>query len=413
MAKIKLTKRFIDDLPFENTTKIYQDSLVNGFAVRVNKTTKTYMINKRINGDLKRLAISDCTLMTLQDARDRAVSLIADLVNGINPRAEVVKIPTLKEAYEHYLSEKTNLKPLTVTTYNRQILGKLKDWLDIPLNDITQSDVTKKHLEMSKDSPAQSNATMRAFAAVWNYARLSFTDSKENQVIKTCPTEILTAKKLWNTVKPRTRHLNEDTLGSYIKTVVDFRSEDFHSMQPHSNNARDVMLLFACTGLRANEGYQLKWSNVNLQHGTITLDNTKNSDEHSLPLGDVMVAMLKHRHQYSEGSKWVFPSRLKASSGNLTNAYKQYINIGELAGVHITPHDLRRTFSTVANILGLNISMIKRLMNHRQSKISDDVTLQYIQISQKQVRKSMNDIEKFIFGEAGMKQAEVIEQLYK
>ena len=123
--------------------------------------------------------------------------------------------------------------------------------------------------------------------------------------------------------------------------------------------------------------------------------------------------MLAHRYHYSQGEPWVFPSRLKECDGNLTDISKQYKNIGDIAGIHITPHDLRRTFSTIGDILNLNISVIKRLMNHRASKSSDDVTLQYIQVSQKRLRAAMNDIENFAFNEAGMTQDEVIERLYK
>ena len=123
--------------------------------------------------------------------------------------------------------------------------------------------------------------------------------------------------------------------------------------------------------------------------------------------------MMAHRHHYRQNEPWLFPSRLIEYDGNLTDISKQYKNIGDAAGIHITPHDLRRTFSTVGDILNLNISVIKRLMNHRTSKASDDVTLQYIQVSQKRLRAAMNDIEEFIFNEAGMSQDEVIEKLYK
>ena len=83
-----------------------------------------------------------------------------------------------------------------------------------------------------------------------------------------------------------------------------------------------------------------------------------------------------------------------------------------LTGGQWRPHDLRRTFSTVANILGLNVITIKKLLNHRRAKSSDDVTLQYIQVSKKQMRKTMNEIEAFIFNEAGMTQQDVINKYY-
>ncbi|MGP4905187.1 tyrosine-type recombinase/integrase [Psychrobacter faecalis] len=415
MAKIKFTKKFIDSLEYSDKTVIYQDEVVNGFAVRTNKTSKSYLVNKRIDGKLQRKVFSDCSHITLQDARDRSMSIISDLMQGIDPfdkPAPEFTAPTLREAYAYYLASKPDLKGSSIKSYNRQINRNLECWLDISMNDIMQGDITDKHLELSKHSLSQSNGTFKALRAVWNFSRLSFLDKNEMPIIKPNPVEMLTAKKAWNTVKPRTRHLNEDVMGHYVKVLVDFKSEDFHNMMPHSNNARDIMLLFLFTGIRANEGYTLRWDSIDLKHGTITILDTKNSDTLSVPLGKVMVAMLNNRHKYKQDEPWLFPSRVKDCDSNLTGISKQYTNIGKLAGIHITPHDLRRTFSTVADALNFNMSVIKRLINHRESRSSDDVTLQYIQVSQKRLRAAMNDIEVFIFNEAGMTQDEVIERIY-
>ncbi|WP_087040489.1 hypothetical protein [Psychrobacter sp. JB385] len=91
-----------------------------------------------------------------------------------NDNMKNVVVPTLSEVYEYYLSHKSGLKPSTIATYNRQILGKLAEWLDKSMNDIMQSNVTEKHLALTKLSPSQANATFRALNAVWNFSRLSF-----------------------------------------------------------------------------------------------------------------------------------------------------------------------------------------------------------------------------------------------
>lgn len=177
MARVKLTKRFIDSLEYSEKADIYQDELVNGFAVRTNKTNKSYMISKRINGNMIRKSIGDCSVMTLQDAREQAMSLISDLMQGKDPFNDDMKdmvIPTLREAYEYYISHKPGLKQSTIATYNRQIPGKLAEWLDRPMNEIMQSNVTEKHLALTKLSPSQANDTFRALNAVWNFSRLSF-----------------------------------------------------------------------------------------------------------------------------------------------------------------------------------------------------------------------------------------------
>ena len=52
MAKIKLTKKFIDSLDYTDKAVIHQDTLVSGFAVYTKSASKNYIINKRINGKL-------------------------------------------------------------------------------------------------------------------------------------------------------------------------------------------------------------------------------------------------------------------------------------------------------------------------------------------------------------------------
>ena len=93
----------------------------------------------------------------------------------------------------------------------------------------------------------------------------------------------------------------------------------------------------------------------------------------------------------------------------MTQAYK---NLSAEAGLYITPHDLRRTFITVANGLQMNYPVLKKLLNHRESQSGDEITLQYIQISQRQLRNALNDIEKRCCEQAGMTQEQVIAKLF-
>jgi len=66
--------------------------------------------------------------------------------------------------------------------------------------------------------------------------------------------------------------------------------------------------------------------------------------------------------------------------------------IGEQTGIHISLHDLRRTFATICNNLDYGPYTIKRLLNHR-SGAKNDVTGGYVQVSLKKLRLAMNDIE--------------------
>lgn len=422
--KVKLTKTFIDNVQVsEKGRDIYTDETMKGFALYVGVTGKRYILNRRINGKLHRDLVEEVPLITLTAAREKAATMMVNIRKGLDPyhglhenvvKAEdddTPKVPTLLEAYNYFKEMKSELAEGTITTYDRQILGKLSDWLDKPLNDITKAMISEKHKELSSKSKAQANATMRALRSVWNYCRDSFLDDNEDFIIKEQPIKILNAKKDWNNIRPRTRHVSEEHLGQFFKTLLKYTDRSSHMQAPHSNNARDLMLMFMLTGVRLNEGQNLEWSDVDLDNGHIVFRDTKNGSDYDMPLGKILAALLKERKRLSDGSRWVFPSSQTNTDGPITDLTRSYKRIGELNGMYITPHDLRRTFGTVANSLNINYPVLKRLLNHREAKSTDDVTLQYVQVSQKQLRTALNDIEQLYCKQAGMTQDEVLSKL--
>ena len=421
--KVKLTKKFIDSIDYTaKGTDIYMDDVLTGFALRVGKQSKRYTLHKRINGKLYREEVEETHLITLTEAREKASIMMANIKKGMHvydglhenledPKDKTNNVPTLQEAYDYFKSTKTGLAEGTITTYDRQILNKLKDWLNISLNDITKSMISDKHKEISKHSEAQANATMRALRSVWNYCRDSFLDDDEDFLIKEQPIRILNAKKDWNRVKPRTKHIEEEYLGTYIKTLLSYVDRSSHMQAPHSNNARDIMLLFMFTGVRLNEAQSLKWSDIDLKAGRIIFKDTKNGSDYHMPTSNILQALLEERWRMSSGKQWVFPSDLQASDDHIKDLSGSYKAIGNQANLYITPHDLRRTFGTVANSLNISYPVLKRLLNHREAKSSDDVTLQYIQVSQRQLRDALNSIESFYCRHAGMTQSDFIKQL--
>lgn len=422
--KVKLTKKFIDSIDYTaKGTDIYMDDILTGFALRVGKQSKRYTLHKRINGKLYRNEVEETHLITLTEAREKASIMMANIkkgmhvYDGLHENLEELKdktnsVPTLKEAYDYFKLTKTGLAEGTITTYDRQILHKLKDWLNISLNDITKSMISDKHKEISKHSEAQANATMRALRSVWNYCRDSFLDDDEDFLIKEQPIRILNAKKDWNRVKPRTKHIEEEYLGTYLKTLLSYVDRSSHMQAPHSNNARDIMLLFMFTGVRLNEAQSLKWSDIDLKAGRIIFKDTKNGSDYHMPTSNILQALLKERRRLSSGKQWVFPSDLQASDDHIKDLSGSYKAIGNQANLYITPHDLRRTFGTVANSLNISYPVLKRLLNHREAKSSDDVTLQYVQVSQRQLRDALNSIEAFYCKHAGMTQDEIIIKYY-
>lgn len=59
------------------------------------------------------------------------------------------------------------------------------------------------------------------------------------------------------------------------------------------------------------------------------------------------------------------------------------------SGITVIPHDLRRTFATVAERLDLSLKTVKSLLNHR---MDDDVTAGYVISETERLRSAMQRI---------------------
>ena len=161
---------------------------------------------------------------------------------------------------------------------------------------------------------------------------------------------------------------------------------------------RDYLLLLILTGLRRQEAAALTWDCVDLKAKTLTVTDTKNREDHTLPLSDFLLAMLERRGSNAAG-KFVFPG--EGRTGHMVEPRKAILRVCEASGVQFRPHDLRRTFATIAESLDIPAYALKRLLNH---KMSGDVTAGYIVAGVERLRKPMQQVTDYILKCAGTKQ---------
>jgi len=203
--------------------------------------------------------------------------------------------------------------------------------------------------------------------------------------------------KTWNELKPRTGRLTESQIPAWYRAA-----EASKNLAP-ANALR--LLLF--TGLRSkSEAFGLLWNDVDLDGMVMTFRDTKNGTDLELPITP-KVAELFGRMKAIRQNDYVFPSPVK--NGHIADVRDELSKINEVAGVSITPHDLRRTFTTIAESLDLSPFTIRALVNHTEKKSSADVTANYVQISLERKRKALQMIEDEIMRiVGGTKTADVI-----
>jgi integrase len=126
------------------------------------------------------------------------------------------------------------------------------------------------------------------------------------------------------------------------------------------------------TGCRWSEAAQLPWDMVKIKSGTFHLPDPKNHLPVTIPASAPLLEMLSARKKI-KGNPYVFNSRNKEGEKQyLDNAAPTMDKISAIAGLHITPHDLRRTFIAIGIKLKIEMWKLKLLTNH---VIQDDVTI--------------------------------------
>lgn len=409
--RTKLTKTFVDSLPLSPGKQvIYRDSELIGFALRVTNT-KVYVVERRIgNGKSSvRVTIGKHGEITPTQARDKASHLLGLMSQGINPNTEKQEAkkemfadyakadqqPTLLDAYTAYKTER-DLSKNTLDDYEQCVTDYLVEWRDIKLIEISRKMVQEKHAELTKRSKARANLAMRFFRAVFNFSVEHYLDVNDKNIIDVSnPVNTLKAKKSWNKIKRRKGYIRNNQMKDWLDAVV---TTQWVGQQYKNHNAytnQDFLLTVLLTGFRREEAETIEWPHVDLKYGSITSVDPKNGEPLTLPMGKTLHYIMQKRFERSGGGRYVFQAR--QGVGHVTNRSKARLKIAELTGITFTYHDLRRTFSSVANSLNVGSYTIKRLINHTTD--DTDVTDGYVQVSFEDLQIAMNMIEDLLLDE--------------
>ncbi len=390
----KLTKNFIDSIPHPDEGQIFfRDSQLKGFGLRVGSKSKVYFAESKIKNKTVRFTIGHHGIFTPEQARAEARSILGMMARGINPndveRAKKAKSVTLSEVYDAYLKARGSLKPRTIYDYDRFMKTHFFEWNSKPITEISKDLIERKHREIGERSEAQANLAMRFMRALFNFAQGQYEDTNGDPIIADNPTKRLSQTRSWYRVDSKQSLIKTHDLNAWFKGV--------YALPTLSNGSnrfavRDYLLLLIFTGLRREEGLSLQWHDVDLKAKTLTIPDPKNRQPHTLPLSDFLFELLKRRHDEPlEKNSFVFEGR--GVKGYMDDPNKQMKLVVQHSGVAFTPHDLRRTFITIAESLDISAYALKRLANH---KMNNDVTAGYIIGDAERLREPMQRITDFL-----------------
>jgi integrase len=314
------------------------------------------------------------------------------MVDGIDPKAKVKQGRsgefTLKEALESYFEIKKDLRKSTKYDYEKTIYRYFDEWLNKPLKNINRNMVLERHKEIQKQVAKNAkshmakghhaaNSAMVVLRLLWNHASVLTPGLPDN------PVSGISQLRAWYKERRRDRVLKASELPDFYRAVLGLENEV----------QRDLVLLMMFTGLRSQEARELKWEEIDFKNKLILIPSTRTKSDRKLdlPMSDFIYKLLRKRNSIGITGKWVFPSTSR--SGHIVEVKYPFELIEKETGIHITPHDLRRTFITIAESCNIPIFALKGLVNH---SMGTDVTAGYVVASPDRLRKPMMQVTKKI-----------------
>ena len=346
----RISKRSVDAVKAGGTDTVYWDGELTGFGLRVRRSgRKSYVVQTRIAGKLCWFTIGPHGPLNPDQARARALEILACAKKGIDPReadARREAEPSMADLGRRFLEEyvPVHCKPSTREEYRRSVrlfvdpvIGELR----VP--EVQRKDIAALHHGL-RDKPYQANRTLGVLSKMFSLAEVwGWRPDGSNPC---------------RHVKRYKEHKRERFLSPEETERLGQVLREAEEEMPSAVAAFRLLLL---TGCRMSEIRDLRWEYV--KDDCIELPDAKTGGR-VVPLGPEARTVLSSIPR-DEDNPWVIAGRLPGS--HLTDLQRPWRRIrkqADLEGVRI--HDLRHSFASRALALGESLTMIGKLLGHTQ-----------------------------------------------
>ena len=404
--KFKFNKKSLSDIGLPDTRKRYYDTDVAGLVLEVSpKGKKTFRVYKRLKNTTSPLSVTlgEFPALTVDQARESARKALNEIAQNKNPntvaKLEKVQLISMQDVFNAYVSSK-KLSAVTVRGYLQVLNCYLNEYKSEPLIYFNEDCVKHVHKAISNSSLAQADLTMRLIRALFNFAKFEFRRADNSFIFDENPVHILSHLRAWNHVARKQTYLNQKHLSIFLDAVDQVRNEATAIESLFQVSVCDYVEAALFTGLRKTELVMLEWTQVDMEQRIFWVNETKNGSPLTLPISDHLMTIFRRRRSLMTDSKYVFNANNQA--GRVIEPKKVIYKIAELAGIKFTLHDLRRTYTTVAERIQTSTYTLKRLLNHKSGR--NDVTAGYTVLTPEELRLPAQAVEDKILVLAGRKE---------
>jgi integrase len=358
-ATMKLSAKNVPHLTLSEgeNDKIYRDDELHGFGYRLRRTgngiNRTWTIQYRHGKTQRRISL-DVSKFDISAARKVARDCLAKVQLGQDPAGErnkkreeanAVKL-TLADVAERFMRAKKDvISQSTFAGYKRHFERGFADLMPRPITEISRAEIAAILQDVIQTTGRTAAARARSILStlyVWALKE-GLIENSQNPVA-------LVNDPLAGIDNSRDRVLSDAEL---VKVWKACGEDDFGR----------IIKLLVLTGCRRDEIGSLRWSEIDLDHGTLSIpaERSKNGKAHTLALPPIALDILRSI-QRRDGREYLFGQSGKGFQRWNARTTQMRERLGDMQ--HFTLHDLRRTFRTGLGRLGIPSHVAELAINH-------------------------------------------------
>ena len=350
-----LTERIVRDQKPGPKSVILWDGQITGLGCKVFPSGhKAYVLSYR-SGRRKRLAsLGRCSELSLRDARDRARVELSQIHAGeddpLERRRRQREAPTVNEALAKFFDE-TVPQRIAAGRFSertaREYTWQARRYVAPALGPMLVSSVNRHDVESAvarlADRPSQRNRVLAFLSRLF-----TLTERWEWRAQHTNPVRGSERAR----AEPRRRILSGKEFASLAQALTDAEQRCPPSVA--------AIRVAALTGLRIGEVLAMRWADIDLESGRVSLPATKTGARvHDLPAAAIDLVCALPRV-----NEWIFTNGRLAPVQYRT-VRRHFLEIVAAAGLEdVRLHDLRRTLITTAAAGGESVFVIRGLLGH-------------------------------------------------
>lgn len=311
--------------------------------------SRTFRVKVRLKGQ----PAATATFARLTDARRWAQSTEAAMKEGRYFKTAEARRHTLADLVDRYLREVVPHKPKNASNTTLHLKWWKAKLGQYRLADVTAALIVQHRNELlatktRRGKPMAPSTVVRYMAALsvalnvavkdWEW----LDDSPMRKVSK--PRE----------PKGRERWLNDKERASLLDACWASTSRHLYT----------VVVLALSTGMRSGEMLGLRWDQIDLVHGQIRLQDTKNGSSRSVPLaGLALQLMQEHAKVRRLGTHLVFPGKDPHNPVDLKKPWTTAVRKAKLVDFRF--HDLRHSAASYLAMNGASTIEIAAILGHK------------------------------------------------